>query len=269
MESRVRILFLKKIMALFILSGLGLSNALAAEEKQDDGNLGIGIFVEGEKTEGGVFMQPARKEQGPGEEVQEKGSSVKDVQIEKGSEQVIHPAIKRREISIDRIDSEDFEIGVYAGMLSTEDFGTNLVLGARLAYHITEGFFTEMSLARSDTQETSYEKLSGGAQLITDEERQLTYFNVSLGFNLLPGEAFIGEGYAFNTALYVIGGVGITRFAGDDRFTVNFGGGYRFLATDWFAIHFDVRDHVFSIDLLGEEKIAHNLETHGGITVFF
>lgn len=79
----------------------------------------------------------------------------------------------------------------------------------------------------------------------------------------------MSDGLAFNTALYIIGGAGITKFAGDNRFTTNYGAGYRFLATDWLAVHFDVRDHIFDIDLLGVKKTAHNLEMHGGITVFF
>jgi len=269
MESGIRVLFLRQMLILVFLSGMGLMNAHAAEEKEGESNLGIGIFVESEKTEGGKFTPEAQQDKKQEQDVREEERSLKDVPIEKGSEQVIQPSIKRREISIDAIDTEDFEIGAYAGLLSTEDFGANLVIGARAAYHINEYFFTEFAIGTSRTQETSYEKLSGGAPLITDKDRQLTYYNVSLGFNLLPGEVFVGNSYAFNTALYVIGGVGITRFAGDDRFTVNYGGGYRFLATDWLAIHFDVRDHVFNIDLLGEDKTAHNLETHGGITVFF
>jgi len=184
-------------------------------------------------------------------------------------QQVIQPQIERRVIDVDKIDTEDFEIGVFAGLLSTEDFGTNLVIGARAAYHVTESIFFEATYAKSDTSETSYERLSGGAPLLSDAQRELTYYNASIGYNLLPGEAFMGQGWAFNTALYVIGGVGITSFAADDRFTVNFGAGYRFLATDWLAIHLDVRDHIFDIDLLGKEKTAHNLELTGGITVFF
>ncbi|HEC18624.1 MAG TPA: outer membrane beta-barrel domain-containing protein [Gammaproteobacteria bacterium] len=183
--------------------------------------------------------------------------------------QVIQPQIERRVIDVDKIDTEDFEIGVFSGLLSTEDFGTNLVIGARAAYHVTEGIFFEAAYAKSNTTETSYERLSGGAPLLTDAQRELTYYNVSIGYNLLPGEAFLGEGWAFNTALYVIGGVGITSFADDDRFTVNFGAGYRFLATDWLAVHLDVRDHIFDIDLLGKAKTAHNLELTGGLTVFF
>ena len=184
-------------------------------------------------------------------------------------QQVIKPVIERRTIDIDKIDTEDFEIGVFTGLLSVEDFGTNLVVGARAAYHVTESVFFEAAYAKSDTSETSYERLSGGAQLLTAAERQLTYYNISLGYNLFPGETFIGKNWAFNTALYVIGGVGNTTFAGDDRFTINLGAGYRFLATDWLALHIDVRDHIFDIDLLGDTKTAHNLETHGGVTVFF
>jgi outer membrane beta-barrel protein len=186
-----------------------------------------------------------------------------------GAQQVIQPEIERREISIDAIDTEDFEVGVYSGLLSVEDFGVNTVIGARIAYHVTEGVFFEGAYGQSTTSETSYEKLSGGATLLTDDERDLTYYNISLGYNLFQGETFIGENWAFPSAVYVIGGVGNTRFAGDDRFTINYGVGYRFLATDWLALHFDVRDHMFDIDILGESKRSHNLETTLGITVFF
>lgn len=184
-------------------------------------------------------------------------------------QQVIQPEVERRTIDIDKIDTEDFEIGVYSGLLSVEDFGSNLVLGARAAYHVTEDVFFEAAYAKSDTTETSYERLSGGAQLLTADQRALTYYNISVGYNLFLGEAFIGKNWAFNTALYVIGGVGNTSFAGEDLFTINIGAGYRFLVTDWLAVHIDMRDHIFDIDLLGESKTAHNLETHGGVTVFF
>jgi len=187
----------------------------------------------------------------------------------KDQQQVIQPEVERRTIDIDKIDTEDFEIGAYAGLLSVEDFGSNMVIGARAAYHVTEDVFFEAAYGKSDTSETSYERLSGGAQLLTADQRELTYYNISVGYNLFLGESFIGKNWAFNTALYIIGGVGNTSFAGDDRFTMNVGAGYRFLVTDWLAVHVDMRDHIFNIDLLGEDKTAHNLETHGGVTVFF
>ena len=182
---------------------------------------------------------------------------------------IIDPGISRRAIKTPHIDSADFELGVFAGVLSIEDFGSSPVYGLRGAYHITEDFFAEGAYGRSDADTTSYETLSGSARVLTDDERQYSYYNISLGYNLLPGEAFIGSKHAFNSALYVIAGVGSTEFANDSRFTLNFGAGYRFLATDWLALHVDVRDHVFSSDLLGTDKTTHNLEFTGGMTVFF
>ena len=183
--------------------------------------------------------------------------------------QVIDPQVERREIKEPSIDREDFEIGGYVGIMSIEDFGSNVSYGVRLAYHITEGFFVEGTAGQSKGGLTSFEVLSGGASLITDSERTMTYYNLNLGYNILPGEVFLGEGRAYNTNLYLIAGLGSTRFAGDDRFTVNVGAGYRFLLTDSVALHLDFRDHLFDIDLLGEEKTAHNLEGHLGVTVFF
>jgi outer membrane beta-barrel protein len=97
----------------------------------------------------------------------------------------------------------------------------------------------------------------------------LTYYNLNLGYNLLPGEGFIGEGRAYNTNFYLIAGLGSVNFAGDDRFSVNFGAGFRLLFTDSIAFHLDFRDHMFDIDVLGEDKTTHNLEGHLGVTVFF
>lgn len=185
------------------------------------------------------------------------------------AEQVIAPEVERREIVHPRIDTEDFETGFFVGLLSVEDFGVNAVTGVRLAYHVTENFFVEGTYGQSDTSKTSYERLSGAAELLTADQRELSYYNLSLGYNVLPGEVFVNGKYAFNSALYLIAGAGSTRFAGDDRFTINVGGGYRFLATDWLALHADVRDHLFDIDVLGNDQTTHNIEMSLGATLFF
>ena len=183
--------------------------------------------------------------------------------------QVIEPQVERREITTDAIDTEDFEIGIFGGIMGVEDFGSNPSYGLRLAYHISESLFVEAMAGRTDTEETSFERLSGAAQLLTDEEREYTYYNLSLGYNLFPGEVFLGSNRAYTQSLYVVGGLGSTEFAGDSRFTVNLGVGYRFLVNDSIALHADFRDHLFDIDILGEEKTVHNLEAHLGFTVFF
>jgi outer membrane beta-barrel protein len=182
---------------------------------------------------------------------------------------IIDPQVERRVIKRPKIDTEDFEIGVYGGILSIEDFESHAVYGARLAYHLTEDFFLEATVGQSRAGRTSYETLSGAAEILTDSERDYTYYALSAGWNALPGEVFVGKDRAYNTAFYLVTGIGSTRFAGDDAFTVSGGFGYRILPTDWIAVHFDVRDYVYDTDLLGKKKIVNNLEAHLGLSIFF
>ncbi len=182
---------------------------------------------------------------------------------------IIEPQVERRQIKRPRIEASDFEIGVYGGILSIEDFESNAVYGARFAYNLTEDFFLEASLGRSRAGRTSYENLSGSAEILTDSERDYTYYGLSAGWNALPGEVFVGKNRAYNTAFYLVAGIGSTRFGGDDLFTVNAGFGYRILPSDWIAVHFDVRDYIFDTDLLGKKKIVNNLEAHLGLSVYF
>jgi len=183
---------------------------------------------------------------------------------------VIQPEVTRQEFDEARIDTEDFEAGVFVGFYSTEDFGTNLVYGARLTYHITDRLFVEGALGQTTTEKTSWEKLlnPGGAGILSDDGRTLTYYTANIGFNLLPGEAFITQNVTYNTALYVVAGVGNTNFDDADRFTLNFGAGYSLLATDYMAIHIDFRNYIFNMDL-PEDKTTNNLEFTAGLSFFF
>jgi len=182
---------------------------------------------------------------------------------------VINPEVERRQVKVPKIEASDFEVGAFFGSLSVEDFGTNPMWGLRADYHVTEDFFFEANYGRSNAGRTSFETLGGNIQLLTGDERRFTYYDLSLGYNFLPGEVYLGRGLAMNSALYLVGGIGSTKFAGDQHFTVNFGAGYRVLPTDWLAIHIDVRDHLFQSDLLGRSKLTNNLGAYLGATVFF
>lgn len=181
---------------------------------------------------------------------------------------IISPDIERRRIEEDKIDQEFIEVGFYAGVISVEDFGSNDVLGARLAMHVMEFVFIEANAGASELNETSYETLSGETRLLSDEERKLNYYNLSIGLNVLPGEVYIGP-WAFHNHFYLVGGAGNTLFADNEYFTYHFGGGFRLYATDWVALRMDVRNHIMAHDLFGEEKQIQNLETHLGLTLFF
>jgi outer membrane beta-barrel protein len=181
---------------------------------------------------------------------------------------VIEPQVERRDVKVPRIKSQDIELGGYIGTLNIEDFGAHRVFGIQAAYHITEDFFFQAEAGRSKAGRTSFETLSNIA-LLTDNERWFKYYDLSVGYNFLPGEVFLGRNHAMTSSFYILAGVGSTDFGGDSKFTGNFGAGYKILPTDWLAVHVTVEDRVYNTDLLGVNKLASNLEAHLGLTVFF
>ena len=198
---------------------------------------------------------------------QEQTSEQETVEWDEASE-LVEPEIERTNVDIANIDALDIEIGAFYGMMNVEDFGTNALSGVSLAYHVTEDIFVAASLGQTDTDQTSFEVITG-ARLLTDSERKLVYYDLSVGLNLLPGEGFIGESYAFNSSFYAIAGIGSTKFAGDQRYTIQAGAGYRIVTMDWLAFHIEVKDHIFDIDILGIDKTTHNINYNVGFTVFF
>jgi outer membrane beta-barrel protein len=182
---------------------------------------------------------------------------------------VIEPNVARRKIKTPKIDNENWELGVGLGFLSIEDFGTSSTYAAQLNYHVTEDFFFRLDAGQSTAGRTSFETLGGNVELLTGDERRFTYYSLSLGYNFLPGEVYLGRNLAMNSGFYLLGGIGSVDFAGDQHLTINLGAGYRVLPTDWLAIHIGVQDRVFDSDLLGETKVTNNMEMLLSATVFF
>lgn len=193
--------------------------------------------------------------------------------IELDEAPVIDPHIVRLGLREADIDALDIEGGLFAGFMSVEDFGTNEVYGARLAWHVTEYLFLEGQYGMTTVGRTSAETLYPNLNLLTDDERDLSYYNLSVGFNALPGEIFIGENNAFNTDIYVLVGAGTTEFANDRKFTINAGAGVRIVALDWLAFHLTFQDLIFEkitqVDPSGSGDAAHNMQYTAGVTFFF
>jgi len=184
------------------------------------------------------------------------------------NEQVITPEVDRRDIKMPRFPSNDFEVGIFAGTYSTQNFGTSAVGGLRVGYHITEDIFVEGVLAQTKVSDEDFRQVLPSG-IFTTPKQKLSYYNLSVGYNILPGETFIGAKRAKASALYLIAGVGSTRFVEQRRQTFNVGMGNRLFLTDHAALQIDLRDHIFSLDLLGKRKNTQNLELTGGFTYFF
>jgi outer membrane beta-barrel protein len=182
---------------------------------------------------------------------------------------VIEPNVARRRIKVPKIDNENWELGGGYGFVSIDDFGTNPTVAAQITFHVTEDFFFRGDLGQSTAGRTSFETLGGDIELLTGNQRHFTYYSLSLGYNFLPGEVFLGRKTAMNSGFYTLIGIGSVKFAGDNHLALNFGAGFRVLPTDWLAIHLGVQDRVFDSDLLGETKVTNNIETLLSATVFF
>jgi len=182
---------------------------------------------------------------------------------------VVQPQVERRNVKVPRIRSSNFELGAHYGVMSIEDFGSHPAYGLDFAYHMTEDLYIRAEAGRATGGLTSFETLGGNVRLLTEGERKFTYYDLGLGYNFLPGEAFFGRSRAMTSSFYVFGGAGATQFAGDKKFTVSVGGGYQVLPLDWLAVHVGFEDHMFSSALLGANKLTNNLEAGVGISVYF
>jgi outer membrane beta-barrel protein len=186
-----------------------------------------------------------------------------------GEPSVIDPQVNRREVKTPSIKAKNLEVGAYFGALSIQDFGTNALYGARLAYHVSEDIFFEGFIGTSKAGTTSLEDVFPDITVVSNAGRHFTYYDVDLGYNVLPGEIFLGRGHVFNSQLYVTAGMGDVKFAEKDQFAINFGAGERLLITDWLAVHVDVRDHIFETSLTGRTKNVDNIEATLGLTTYF
>ena len=184
------------------------------------------------------------------------------------SNQVVVPEVERREVKLPKFPSKDIAVGLFVGTYATQNFGAAAVVGARLGYHITEDWFVEGTLGQSTVSDEAFRLVLPGGIFVSQEEK-LSYYNVSAGYNILPGEVFPTAKRAKATALYLIAGIGSTRFNEQRSQTFNFGLGGRLLLTDRSALQFDIRDHLFSLDLLGKRQSTHNLEFTAGFTYYF
>jgi len=178
---------------------------------------------------------------------------------------LIEPDVRPQIVDESVIDTENFEVGMFVGVMNIEDFESSALIGARIAYHLSDSLFFEANFGMTEGGDTSAEKL-GGFDLLSD--RDYTYYNFGLGFNA-PGQSFFLGEYTFNNNVYFVGGVGSTEFGGDNELTVNFGAGYQLLINDWMSVHVSGRQHLMRTDLTGEDKLVFNTELSSGLSFFF
>ncbi len=182
--------------------------------------------------------------------------------------QPVVPDVDRRDVKLPRIASKDFEIGAFLGSYSAQNFGSNMVAGLRLGYHLSEDVFVELGLGQTKVSDETYRQILPGG-IFANNSATLRYTNLSIGWNVLPGEVFIGKGKAKATSVYLLGGVGSTSFVDQRRQSFNVGLGMRLYLSDRVSMRVDIQDHVFSLDLLGKRETTQNPELSAGLSFYF
>ena len=177
--------------------------------------------------------------------------------------------VERREILDDVLDTENFEFGLQGDIISIEDFESSGWLSAHFGYHISEYFYVKARYGQGKGGETSFEKLVNSAPLLTDKERELTYYGLNVGYNLFPGEIFLSKDLVLNSVFSIELGGGSTEFAGDEQFTVNVTANYRVFINDWVAWDIGMSDYIFDTQITGASKTTHNLNFVTGLSVYF
>jgi outer membrane beta-barrel protein len=183
-------------------------------------------------------------------------------------EPVVQPQVDRRDIKLPKFPSNDFEVSVYGGLYSAQNFGSSPAWGGRLAYHITEDFFVEASAGTTRVSDEAFRRILPGG-IFTDNTETLIYSNFNVGMNVLPGEVFIGRNFAMPSQVFIVAGGGTTRFNGQRMSTFDVGVGVKVYLSDSWALRVDMRDNIFKLDLLGKTDMTHNVELNAGLSFLF
>lgn len=184
------------------------------------------------------------------------------------SVEVIRPAEQTSDIRRAAIDGKRFELGVYAGLLSVEDFNTNAVTGLSLNYHISTRFLAQLNYGLSSVERATFEEISGG-DFLADDDRDFEYQSLLAGYRLMNGRSFLGARRKFNSHLYLLAGPARVSFAGEDNTGAVVGINYKTVLTDWLTLDLDFRDIIVEREFLGTDKRTHNIEMTLGLKVLF
>lgn len=181
---------------------------------------------------------------------------------------VVEPDKKTDSARAAIMDTERYELGVYTGFLSVEDFNTNPVIGLSFVYHIDPKWFAQFNYGTSSVDRATFEEVID-ENFLASSDRDFTYMTIAGAYQILHGRSYFRESGKYNSGFYVLGGLGNVEFAGNSSSSLVVGASYRIVRTDWLLIHFDYRSHIFDREFIGDDKQTFNNELVVGFNYFF
>ena len=172
------------------------------------------------------------------------------------------------EVVIGDLDSENVEVSARVGNLSFRHFGVVPAYGGSLAYHPTDSVFVELAVLRATAALTSFERLNGGLNLLSDDGRDFLFSGLAFGYNVLKADLHM-HSISFKGDVYTLAGGGVTDFADETNYTAQLGTGVRLFWNDWLAIRWQTEALIFDSDVLGVEELTTNILWSFAASVYF
>lgn len=185
---------------------------------------------------------------------------------EKTPVKIIEPNKSAPQLHAAAIDTEKFELGAYTGLISIEDFNTNVVTGVAFSYHLSNRFIAQAHYGKTEVDQAAFEKIANGKFL---SDYDFTYVDLALGYKLLDGRSFMGKRHKYNSALYLLGGASEVSFADNSEIGLVLGSSYRSVITDWLTLNFDIRNTTVDMELIGVSRKTNNTELNVGLNALF
>lgn len=185
-----------------------------------------------------------------------------------GSVQIIDP---KKDVPIAKsaaIDTEKFELGLFLGVLSVEDFNSNPVFGISFSYHLTPSILLQLNYGESEVDRATFEDIAND-DFVSDSGRTFEYYNFLAGYRVLRGRSFFGVNKKYNSDIYLLAGLGSVDFVDNAETSFVIGSSYRVVLTDWAVANFDIRGHSVDRDFLNDNKRTFNAEYLIGFNFLF
>lgn len=150
------------------------------------------------------------------------------------------------------LNQEVFELGVFTGILNIGDFGSEWAVGISANFQASEDFFLQYNYLQAEAELSSYEKST--VSYFSGSDRDFVHYDLLVGYNLFQGEMYPDLGAANLSSLYIIGGVGDTRFGDEANFTITYGVGYKVAFARKYVMHIDYRSYLYESSLVRDEE---------------
>jgi outer membrane beta-barrel protein len=150
------------------------------------------------------------------------------------------------------IDKEILEFGVVTGVINIGDFGSEWLKGLSATFQASEDFFLQYNYLQAEADLSSFEESQG--RFFSGSDRDFVHYDLLVGYKLLQAEVYPSEAKARLSSFYLVGGVGETRFGGEENFTATAGLGYEVALSRDLIVRADYRSYFYESSLIREEE---------------